>query len=213
MNENKTPLIDPKDRKFTSHNIKQGQVLEIDDKKYVVVIIGAMWVDDGENEYLDGRANIAILANLLNPNEYFNLRLHPYGAGDDAQMPNPVFIYPPEDDREDISEEHKEKLRNTPINIIEHGERTLLQNLLFSVHSHPMEGLGIIYHEIDLERVCDHMHKALQEEIKGLKKTEEEKSLVAGETPYNDATWAHLWHLMGMDQVFSEMKAFFTHKT
>lgn len=190
----RTKTLNPKDKKFTAHDLKMGQVIEIEGKNYVVLVIGAMWAK-GPFKLRSGDQIVmpdmyhAIIAPHNDPSTNFNLVLHPYDAEWNKEE-DVVEVW----DKFDLSEEQRQRILATPINVTEYGGRTYLQNLLFSVHSHPPEGLGIIYSEVDLERVCDAMIKKISGDLE--QSTTSDTRLV----------------FTGALRVFEQMKAFFSHK-
>jgi len=189
----KTETLNPKKR-YTARSLKQGQLLEIDGINYVVLIIGAMWgkgTFTRRGEQLLPAHNRAIIAPYDDPGTNLNLVLHNHDA-EEAQDDRDVME---QWSKFDLSEEQRERILNTPINVTEYGDRTYLQNLLFSVHSHPPEGLGIIYSEVDLERVCDHMINYLESK------------------KVHDISPETLAFFNGKIEAFEEMKAFFSHKS
>jgi hypothetical protein len=188
---------------ITATDLTMGGLLEhIDGDRYMVLMIGARFVPYEDAFTIEPDQNCAVLGRHAVPGtpeedeiyeEYYNLTLTP--LSEEQQNGYPLLIS--DDDEEDpigMSEEDKETLRNTPIEVIEHSGRTHLQNLLFSVHAHPMDGNEIIYLEVDLERVCHAMIGHL----------EQQKTF--DESPEN------LAFSNGQIEVFIQMKAFFSHK-
>lgn len=205
-------VIDLKtEQEFTSRNIHIGQVLHIGDIFWIVLMIGVKWEtkEDGSERIVPDRDNAVI---VLYDEEQDMID---DDGGENAQFANLYLHHTTQDILPSQSSSSEEVPGETPDHIS--GDqtsdpaysRTYLQNLLFEHHHHldvdPLVGQegDIFYLEKDLEKICDLMHKYLQEQIAEKNDTIPHRSQEA---------WNRLWFLMGQDALLSEMKLFFSHK-